>query len=166
MSKQSRSRSNGGREPRRENHDRLSADIKDLYEASGHYGPWSSDDRAAAFGVVEVERTPLPDRPEDLQDLAAVMDFVLVTFDEADRVWKEAAREVLAKKSGPLMVSTDYGRIIEHGSRTQLRELARAREDRWRTREEAGEELRAAKVAFYAAENTWLLSLKAAEAAG
>ncbi len=59
MSKQS-SKSNGGREPKRENHDRLSADIKDLYEASGHYGPWSSDDRAAAFGVVEVERTSEP----------------------------------------------------------------------------------------------------------
>ena len=92
------------------------------------------------------------------------MDLAFVAFDEADQVWKEAAREVLAKKSGPLMVSTDYGRIIEHGSRTQLRELARACKDKLRTREEAGEELRAAKVAFYAAEKAWLLSLKAAEA--
>jgi len=106
-----------------------------LYRASGHYDPWSSDDRVAAFGFVEVEQTPLPDRPEDLQEFAAVLDLAFVAFDVADQAWKEAAREVLAKKSGRVMVSTDYSRIIDSGSGTQLRKLERAREDRWRTRE-------------------------------
>ena len=153
------------REPRRDDHDRLSADIKDLYRACGHYGPWSSDERVAAFGIVEVERTPLPDRPQDLKNLAAVMDLMVVAFDEADKAWSQVMSQLRAETSGPLMVSADYGRIIERGSGTQLRELERARKDKLRTREEAGEELRAAKVAFYAAEKAWLLSLKAAEAA-
>lgn len=153
------------REPRRDDHDRLSADIRELYRASGHYGPWSSDDRVAAFGVVEVERTPLPDRPEHLQDLAAAVDIVLLAFDEADKAWSQAMSQIRAETSGRVMVSTDYGRIIDSTSTTRMRELERIREDKWRTREEAGEMLRAAKVAFYAAERVWLLSLKAAEEA-
>ena len=153
------------REPRRDDHDQLDGRVQTLYKVSGHYGPWSPEEHAAGSGVVEVERTPLPDPPEHLQNLAAVMDLAFVAFDEADQAWKEAAREVFAKTSGRVMVPADYSRIIDSGSGTQLRRLARAREDRWRIREEAGERLREAKVAFYAAEKTWLRSLKAAEVA-
>lgn len=162
MSKQSKS--NGDREPKRENHDRLSANIRELYEFHGRYGPWTREEMTAAgMGPVNVEREPEPERPEDLQELAAAVDAALLAFDEADRTWQEAhvASINTRRKAGYV-----GGAVLPQKTVEIRYGPAGDPEERlfWLAREEAGEELRAAKIAFSAAEKTWLRSLKAAEA--
>ena len=147
------------REPRRDNHDQLASRVQDLFESSGHYGGWSmSEMTAAGFGPVYPDPEPTPDRPEHLQDLSAAMDLALLAFDEADQVWQAvhvAAIEPKGYFGGFIVPRTIEVRYGPDGDPAR---------PSWVTREEAGEELRLAKVAFTTAERAWLLSLKSVEA--
>ena len=156
MSKQSRSKSNGAREPKRGNHDQLDGRVKILYESSGHYGGWTMEEMAAAgMGPVYPKREPEPDRPDDLKELAADLDIALLAFDEADQAWQQAATATRIGRNGPLLVSFDYTPAVDSMNPNRMMKLERTERDKWVIRKETGDELRAAKIAFSAADKAW-----------
>ncbi len=127
-----------------------------LYEATGHYGPWTSSEYNQAFPPMPLSRDPDPDPPAEVAELAEARDLALAKFERADTAWREAvARKARAQESGQVRIS-NIGEILNDPSQPRKLRVAEQEEDDARgQRDVAAEELKRVSKRWHAVQATW-----------
>lgn len=137
------------------NHASLPAMVQTLYEASGHYGPWTHEEWMSVQEFVTTAE-PRPTYPPAVQKAEAAERSAEAEFNSADEAWREVAAAVrvarIQNARRPLRIDVQGQPLPYSKAEKELEEKA----DRlWLDREDAGERLRRARDAYRKALTTW-----------
>lgn len=140
-----------------------------LIEATGHPGPWTSDEYQRVFPPVNVPEDDELDPPGGVQRAQEALDEARGEFEEADGAWRDAvaeARRIRAKMDEKVTIDPNTGRMIVPGGHKMARKLQRLHDltrqggDLHQDRQVAAEALQRARGRYTKRYSAWRRELQ------